>query len=161
MENNPWTRAKEQLRSAASHLSLDPLLLARLGGPDRVIEVSLPVRMDDGSARVFDGFRVQHNNIRGPYKGGLRYHPKVDMDEVKALAFWMTMKNAIVDVPFGGGKGGIAVDLKKLSEAELERLTREFARKLTPVIGPALDVLSTGCKHQREDNDGYATSTRA
>ena len=75
--------------------------------------------MDDGSARVFDGFRVQHNNIRGPYKGGLRYHPKVDMDEVKALAFWMTMKNAIVDVPFGGGKGGIAVDPKKLSRRSL------------------------------------------
>ena len=163
MENNPWTRAQEQLRSAASHLSLDPLLLARLGSPDRVIEVSLPVRMDDGSARVFDGFRVQHNNIRGPYKGGLRYHPKVDMDEVKALAFWMTMKNAIVDVPFGGGKGGIAVDPKKLSEAELERLTREFARKLTPVIGPALDVpapdVNTNGKIMNWIRDEYARGT--
>ncbi len=83
---------------------------------------------------------MQHNTARGPYKGGLRYHPKVDMDEVKALSFWMTMKNAIVDVPFGGGKGGIAVDPKKLSAAELERLTREFARKLAPVIGPEIDV---------------------
>jgi len=96
--------------------------------------------MDDGSVRVFSGFRVQHNNIRGPYKGGLRYHHDVDMDEVKALSFWMTMKNALVDVPFGGGKGGIAVNPKELSEGELERLTREFARGLAPVIGPELDV---------------------
>lgn len=140
MHNDPWTRACEQLRAAASHLELDPLLLARLEHPDRVIEVSLPVRMDDGSVRVFDGFRVQHNDIRGPYKGGLRYHPKVDMSEVKALAFWMTMKNAVVDVPFGGGKGGITVDPKKLSEEELERLTRVFSRRLAPAIGPMLDV---------------------
>jgi glutamate dehydrogenase/leucine dehydrogenase len=163
MENNPWTRAREQLRSAASHLSLDALLLARLGSPDRVVEVSLPVRMDDGSAKVFEGFRVQNNNIRGPYKGGLRYHPKVDMDEVKALAFWMTMKNAIVDVPFGGGKGGIAVDPKKLSEAELERLTREFARKLAPVIGPNLDVpapdVNTNGKIMNWIRDEYARVT--
>jgi len=96
--------------------------------------------MDDGRVKTFRGFRVQHNNIRGPYKGGLRYHPRVDMDEAKALAFWMTMKCAIVDVPFGGGKGGIAVNPKELSEGELERLTREFARKLAPVIGPDKDV---------------------
>ncbi|QQG37696.1 MAG: Glu/Leu/Phe/Val dehydrogenase [Candidatus Kaiserbacteria bacterium] len=140
MDNNPWKRALAQLHAAASHLELDPLMLARLEHPDRVIEVSMPLRMDDGSIRVFDGFRVQHNNIRGPYKGGLRYHPKVDMSEVEALAFWMTMKNALVDVPFGGGKGGITVDPKKLSAGELERLTREFTRKLAPAIGPALDV---------------------
>jgi len=140
MQNNPWERAQEQLHAAAKYLTLDPLLKARLENPDRVIEVSLPITMDDGTPRVFEGFRVQHNNIRGPYKGGLRFHPKVDMDEVKALSFWMTMKNAIVDVPFGGGKGGVAVDPKKLSEAELERLTREFARKLAPIIGPELDI---------------------
>ncbi|MDP3645725.1 MAG: Glu/Leu/Phe/Val dehydrogenase [bacterium] len=140
MDNNPWERAKEQLRAAAEVLELDPILLAKLENPDRVIEVSVPVKMDDGSARVFSGFRVQHNNILGPYKGGLRYHPKVDMDEVKALAFWMTIKNAIASVPFGGGKGGVAVDPKKLSEKELERLTREFTRKLAPMIGPNLDV---------------------
>ncbi len=165
MENNPWTRAQAQLKSAAGHLSLDPLLLARLGSPDRVIEVSLPIKMDDGSAKVFEGFRVQHNNILGPYKGGLRYHPKVDMDEVKALAFWMTMKNAIVDVPFGGGKGGVAVDPKKLSESELERLTREFARKLTPVIGPSLDVpapdVNTNGKIMNWIRDEYARATGA
>src|SRR3990167_3494776 len=140
MNNNPWERAQEQLHAAARHLTLDPLLRARLEQPDRVIEVSIPITMDDGSVRAFDGFRVQHNNILGPYKGGLRYHPKVDMDEVKALSFWMTMKNAVVDVPFGGGKGGITVDPKKLSEGELERLTRGFARELAPYIGEEVDV---------------------
>lgn len=140
LRDNVWERAKEQLAEAAALVELSPLLRARLSSPDRVAEVSLPITMDDGRVEVFRGFRVQHNNIRGPYKGGLRYHPQVDMDEVKALAFWMTMKNAVVDVPFGGGKGGVAVDPKKLSAGELERLTREFARKLQPIIGPLLDV---------------------
>lgn len=140
MQNNPWERAQKQLEKAASHLSLPPLLLAKLQHPDRVVEVSVPLALDNGDVRVYQGFRVQHNNLRGPYKGGLRYHPQVDMDEVKALSFWMSMKNAVVDVPFGGGKGGVNVDPRELSEAELERLTREFARKLTPVIGPLIDV---------------------
>lgn len=111
-----------------------------MANPERIIQVAVPVRMDDGSVRVFEGFRVQHNSARGAYKGGLRYHPAVDMDEVKALALWMTMKNAVIDVPFGGGKGGVAVDPKSLSQAELERLTRVFARALSPVIGPERDV---------------------
>lgn len=140
MQNNPWQRALEQLHTAAAIAGLDEHLLARLEHPDRVVEVSVPVRMDSGETRVFDGYRVQHNNIRGPYKGGLRYHALVDMDEVKALAFWMTMKNAIVNIPFGGGKGGVRLNPKELSEAELDRLTREFARKLSPVLGPKLDV---------------------
>ncbi|MBI2613094.1 Glu/Leu/Phe/Val dehydrogenase [Candidatus Kaiserbacteria bacterium] len=140
MSDNPWQRARTQLKNTAKHLSLDPLLLARLSNPDRVIEVSLPIKMDDGSVRVFEGFRIQHNNLRGPYKGGTRYHPKVDMDEVKALSFWMTFKTALIDIPFGGGKGGITIDPKKLSAGELERLTREYARKLAPVIGPTVDV---------------------
>lgn len=140
MNNNPWERALKQLEKAAAHLSLDPLLLAKLQHPDRIVEVSVPLQMDNGDVRVYQGFRVQHNNIRGPYKGGLRYHPHVDMDEVKALSFWMSMKNAVVDVPFGGGKGGVNVDPKELSESELERLTREFGRKITPVIGPDIDV---------------------
>lgn len=140
MHANPWETAQVQLEKASKALSLDALLHARLSQPDRIVQVSLPLKMDDGSVRVFSGFRVQHNNIRGPYKGGLRYHSQVDMDEVKALSFWMTMKNALIDVPFGGGKGGIAVNPKELSEGELERLTREFARKLAPVIGPGLDV---------------------
>ena len=139
-KNNPWARALSQLENAAIKFNIDTFLLAKLQSPDRVVEVSVPLKMDDGSINIFQGFRVEHNNIRGPYKGGLRYHPRVDMDEVKALAFWMTMKNAVVDVPFGGGKGGVSVDPKKLSEAELERLTREFTRKLFPVIGPTIDV---------------------
>ncbi len=137
---NPWTDARSRLEDAAKQTDLDPLLHARLAEPDRVIEVSLPIRMDDGRIKTFRGYRVQHNNILGPYKGGLRYHPRVDLDEAKALAFWMTMKCAIIDIPFGGGKGGIAVNHKELSEGELERLTREFARKLAPVIGPDKDV---------------------
>ena len=159
MNDNPWTRALAQLHAAADALKLDPLELARLENPDRVVEVSVPICMDDGSARVFQGFRVQHNNIRGPYKGGFRYHPKVDMDEVKALAFWMTMKNALVDVPFGGGKGGIVVDPKKLSEKELERLTRGFAKALAPVVGPYVDVpapdVNTNAKIMAWFRDAY------
>ena len=137
---NPWERAQAQLRAITASAMLDPMLLARLLEPDRVVEVSIPVKRDSGAVEIFRGFRVQHNNIRGPYKGGLRYHQKVDMDEVRALAFWMTIKNAVVDVPFGGGKGGITVDPKQLSAGELERLTREFTRKLAPLIGPLLDV---------------------
>lgn len=140
MTTSVWKTALNQLDLGARHLELDALFLARIQEPDRIVEVSLPIRMDDGSARVFRGYRIQHNNIRGPYKGGLRYHAHVDMDEVKALSLWMTIKNAVVDVPFGGGKGGIAVNPKELSESELERLTREFARKLFPVIGPNMDV---------------------
>lgn len=138
--NNAWERAQEQLKNASGYTKLDSLMFAKLSNPDRVIEVYLPIKLDNGEVKVFTGFRVQHNNIRGPYKGGLRYHQNVDIDEVKALAFWMTMKNAVVDVPFGGGKGGITVDPKKLSENELEQLTKLFTRKLADVIGPNKDV---------------------
>jgi glutamate dehydrogenase (NAD(P)+) len=139
-QNNPWLRAQKQLRKVAEKIDLDQTLLSRLIEPDRIVTVSLPVELDDGQIKVFTGYRVQHNNILGPYKGGLRYHPNVDMEEVKALAFWMTMKCAVVDVPFGGGKGGITVDPRLLSQNELESLSREFARKIAPVIGPDLDV---------------------
>jgi glutamate dehydrogenase/leucine dehydrogenase len=159
-ENNPWTRAKAQLANAIKRLDLDSFLVARLGDPDRIIEVSLPIELDNGRTAVYKGFRVQHNNIRGPYKGGLRYHPKVDMDEVKALAFWMTMKNAVVDVPFGGGKGGINVDPKTLSDHELERLTRAFTRRLSHFIGPNIDVpapdVNTGPKTMAWIVDEYS-----
>lgn len=138
--DNPWEDARSRLEAAAKAVDLDPLLHAQLSEPDRIIEMSLPIRMDDGRIKTFRSYRVQHSDILGPYKGGLRYHPRVDLDEAKALAFWMTMKCAIADIPFGGGKGGIAVNPKELSEAELERLTREFARKLAPVIGPDKDV---------------------
>lgn len=138
--HNPWERAQKQLENAAKHFKLDPLLHAKLLHPDRVVQVSVPLKKDNGEVVVYNGFRVQHNNARGAYKGGLRYHQDVNMDEVRALAFWMSMKNAVIDVPFGGGKGGVQVNPKELSEAELERLTREFTRKLVPVIGPHLDV---------------------
>jgi glutamate dehydrogenase/leucine dehydrogenase len=137
---NPWIRAKRQLSQASEKLGLDKLLFSTLSKQDRTIVVSLPIQMEDGSIKVFKGYRVQHNNILGPYKGGLRYHPKVDIDEAKALAFWMTMKNAVVGVPFGGGKGGIALDPKSLSEKDLEKLTRLFTRRLSDVIGAYKDV---------------------
>ncbi len=140
MTNNPWERAKKQLKKSAAIAEIDPLLLEQLSSPDRIIEVAIPVTHDDGRIHTYTGYRVQHSAIRGAYKGGLRYHPQVSMDEVRALAFWMTIKNAVINVPFGGGKGGITVNPKDMSEAELERLTREFTRKLAPVIGPYLDV---------------------
>lgn len=146
MQNNPWQRALAQLQSTIElnegHLPAQagPDLHRRLKEPDKVIEVNVPLLLDSGKTKTFRGYRVQHNNILGPYKGGLRFHPDVDLDEAKALAFWMTMKNALVGVPFGGGKGGIEVDPKKLSEGELERLTRNFARELAHVIGPEKDV---------------------
>jgi glutamate dehydrogenase/leucine dehydrogenase len=108
--------------------------------PKRVLTVSIPVRMDDGRVKVFIGHRVQHNDARGPYKGGIRYHPQVTLDEVKALAMWMTWKCAIVDVPFGGGKGGIACDPKSMSEHELERLSRRYAYMISDIIGPYVDI---------------------
>lgn len=164
-KNNPWQRALRQLHASVKRTNIDPLLALQLENPDRVMEVSVPLRMDDGAARVFQGFRVQHNNVRGPYKGGLRYHPQVDMDEAKALAFWMTIKNAVVGVPFGGGKGGIAVNPKEFSEGELERLTREFTRKLAPIIGPEVDVpapdVNTNGKIMTWIADEYARVTGA
>lgn len=139
-QNNPWLRAQKQLRKIAEKIDLDQALFSRLIEPDRIVTVALPVTLDDGQIKVFTGYRVQHNNILGPFKGGLRYHPNVDMAEVKALAFWMTMKCAVVDVPFGGGKGGITVDPRMLSQNELESLSRVFATRLAPVIGPEIDV---------------------
>lgn len=138
--NNPFESAKTQLENAARIAQIPAPLVHRLLAVDRYVEVSIPVIMDDGQELIFSGFRSQHNNARGPYKGGIRFHPNVDLDEVRALSFWMTFKNAVVDVPFGGGKGGIIVDPKKLSEAELERLARGYVQKLYPVLGPNFDV---------------------
>lgn len=111
-----------------------------LKSPQRTIEVSIPVAMDDGSLKVFNGYRVQYNDIRGPFKGGIRFHPQVELDEVKALAFWMTIKCAVVDIPYGGAKGGVTVDVKKLSKHELERLTRGYTRAISGFIGPDVDI---------------------
>ncbi len=138
--NNPFENALIQLENASSKLSIDPGVLEILKHPENIFWVSVPVRMDDGTLKVFDGYRVQYNSARGPYKGGLRYHPQTDLSEVKALAFWMAIKCAVVDIPLGGGKGGITVDPKSLSEAELERLTRTFTRKIADYIGPTRDI---------------------
>ncbi|MGE5297857.1 MAG: Glu/Leu/Phe/Val family dehydrogenase [Acidobacteriaceae bacterium] len=137
---NMYKSAMENLSNAAKILKLDQEILSRLSKPDRILTVAIPVKMDDGKTQVFEGYRVQHNDARGPYKGGLRYHPQVDMSEVKALAFLMAIKNAVVNVPYGGGKGGITVDPKKLSKGELERLSRGFIQKIYKFIGPQVDV---------------------
>lgn len=130
----------DQIEKAASLVSLNEDVLHLLSEPQRKVEVSVPVKMDDGSLRLFEGFRVQHNNVCGPYKGGFRYHTQVDMEEVKALSAWMTIKCAVVGIPLGGAKGGVVVNPKELSEGEIERLTRSYVRLLEPVIGPDTDV---------------------
>jgi glutamate dehydrogenase/leucine dehydrogenase len=130
----------KQLDRAAVLMQLDPVTLAKLKTPDAIHHFELDVKMDDGTTRTFPSYRVQWNRARGPYKGGIRYAPVVDLDEVKALSFWMAIKTAVVGIPLGGGKGGIVVDPKTLSVAELERLTRAFARALAPHVGPDLDV---------------------
>jgi glutamate dehydrogenase (NAD(P)+) len=132
--------ALEQFDATAEHVGIEPELRAILRVPHREYTVRFPVKMDDGSVRVFTGYRVQHNTSRGPAKGGLRFHPETDLDEVRALAMWMTWKCALVDVPFGGAKGGVACDPSALSGRELEGLTRRFATELEPMIGPDSDI---------------------
>ncbi|MFC7228633.1 Glu/Leu/Phe/Val dehydrogenase [Salinirubellus salinus] len=132
--------ARRQLRRAADHLDIDPNVVERLNHPKRVHEVTVPIERDDGSVEVFTGYRAQHDSVRGPYKGGLRYHPEVTRDECVGLGMWMTWKCAVMDLPFGGAKGGVAVDPKDLSEAETERLTRRFAEEIRDVIGPTVDI---------------------
>ncbi|MFX1471698.1 MAG: Glu/Leu/Phe/Val dehydrogenase [Promethearchaeota archaeon] len=137
---NPFEIAKQQIDIVAKHMELDDDLLEVLKHPKRVLEVSVPVRMDNGKIKVFTGYRVQHNEARGPFKGGIRYHPQVDLDEVKALATWMSMKTAVVDIPYGGAKGGIICNPKEMSEHEIEHLTRRFTSEISLIIGPYRDV---------------------
>jgi glutamate dehydrogenase (NAD(P)+) len=137
---NSFRIATRQFDYAAEKCGLEPGLGEVLRRPRRALWLSLPVKMDDGTIRVFEGFRVQHNSARGPCKGGIRYHPNVTFDEVKALATWMTWKCAIVNIPFGGAKGGIVCDPHKLSHDELERLTRRYAYEISPLIGPDKDI---------------------
>jgi len=139
-ELDPLENARLQFEEAAQRLRLDESFLQIIKEPRRATIVKLPVMMDDGTFRVFTGYRVQHSIIRGPAKGGIRYHPDVNLDEVMALAAWMTWKCAVVNIPFGGGKGGIACDPTKLSRGELERLTRRYVADLVDVIGPESDV---------------------
>ena len=137
---NSFRIAMRQFDTAAEKYGLEPGLREVLRRPRRALSLSLPVKMDNGTIQVFEGFRVQHSNARGPCKGGIRYHPDVTIDEVKALASWMTWKCATVNIPFGGAKGGIACDPKHLSKSELERLTRRYAYEISPIIGPDRDI---------------------
>jgi len=157
---NPFEVALEQLDEAAKLINLDKGLHQILAHPKRVLTVSLPVKLDNNEIRVFTGFRSQHNDARGPYKGGIRYHPQVTIDEVKALSMWMTWKCAIADIPFGGGKGGIICDPKQMSEPELERMTRRYAYAIADIIGPHTDIpapdVYTGGKEMAWIMDTYS-----
>ena len=137
---NPFEIAQKQFDTAAEKIGLDDGMREVLRNPKRQLIVSIPTLMDDGSVKVFEGFRVQHNIARGPAKGGIRYHPKVTIDEVKALAAWMTWKCATVNIPYGGGKGGVTCDPKRMSRAELERMTRRYASEIAIIIGPDRDI---------------------
>jgi glutamate dehydrogenase (NAD(P)+) len=137
---SPWEIALRQLDDAAKQLDLDPGVHEVLRNPRRALEVSVPTRMDDGSLTVFKGYRVHHNTSRGPSKGGIRYHPGVNLDEVKALAMWMTWKCAVVNIPYGGAKGGVICDPHAMSQNELQRMTRRYTSELLPLIGPEKDI---------------------
>ena len=137
---NAWNVAQRQFDIAAEKMGLDSDLSAILREPKRELTAHFPVRMDDGRIKVFTGYRVQHNVSRGPAKGGIRYHQDVSLDEVRALAMWMTWKCAVVGIPYGGGKGGVTVDPKNLSKGELERLTRAYATEISVIIGPDKDI---------------------
>lgn len=137
---NPFQDALTQLNKTAKIINLDRNILEILKQPQRILEVNIPVKMDTGKIKVFRGFRCQYNNARGPYKGGIRFHPNVNLDEVKALAFWMTFKCAVVNIPLGGGKGGIIVNPKELSKRELEQLSRGYIKAIWRNIGPNIDT---------------------
>ena len=137
---DPYAMACRQLDDAAAHLDIEPGLVERLRFTEREVTVNFPVKMDDGSLKMFTGYRVQHNDVRGPFKGGLRYHPDTDLNEVRALAMWMTWKAAVVNIPYGGAKGGVRCDPKKMSRAEVEKLTRRFTYGIASIIGPERDI---------------------
>ncbi|SFS01461.1 glutamate dehydrogenase (NADP) [Halomicrobium zhouii] len=158
---NPFESLQEQVDDAAAYLDIDEGMLTRIKNPERILETNLSVEMDDGDIEVFRAFRSQFNGDRGPYKGGIRYHPQVSRDEVKALSGWMVYKCATVGIPLGGGKGGIIIDPDEYSEAELERITRSFAKELTPLIGEDRDVpapdVNTGQREMNWIKDTYET----
>ena len=139
-KSSPYENAVAQLKQACDYLGFSDDVFKYLSKPMRIVEVNCPVLMDNGSIEMFEGFRVLHNNVRGPGKGGMRYSPNVDMDEVMALAMWMTWKCAVVDLPYGGSKGGIKCDPSKMSPKEIERLTRRFTSSIINVIGPDVDI---------------------
>ena len=140
LRENPFEIAQQQLRRVADTFNIDPNLIAVLQECKKAVVVSIPVVLDDGSVRAFEGYRVTHNIARGPSKGGIRYHPDVTLDEVKSLAMWMTWKCALMNIPFGGAKGGIACNPKQLSQMELQKLTRRFTTEIINEIGPEKDI---------------------
>ena len=137
---NAFENAILQLKKITKIKDFGEEFLAQISVPDRDIRISIPVKMDDGSLQIFEGYRVQYNNALGPYKGGIRYHLKTEINKVKALAFWMVLKCAVVGIPMGGGKGGITVTPKELSKGELERLSRGWVQKLSDILGPHKDI---------------------
>lgn len=137
---NPYQQMLKVLEESAKILGLNEEDYEIIKYPERELKVSIPIKMDDNSIRVFEGYRIQHSSLRGPYKGGIRFHPDVDLDEVKALAAWMTFKCAVVDIPFGGAKGAVKVNRFELSNNEMERLTRKYTAMITPIIGPEQDI---------------------
>jgi glutamate dehydrogenase/leucine dehydrogenase len=159
--NNPYQMALKQLEETAKIINLDEGIHKILAKPKRVLTVSLPVKMDDGRIEVFTGFRSQHNDARGPFKGGIRYHPQVTIEEVMALSMWMTWKCAVTGIPLGGGKGGIICNPKKMSNSELERMTRRYAYAISDIIGPYTDIpapdVYTGGQEMAWIMDTYST----
>jgi len=140
MKENPYEIAKQQIEIAAKKAGIDEAMVEWLKKPRRELTVNFPVKMDDGSTKIFTGYRVQHSMARGPCKGGIRYHPDVTLDEVRALAIWMTMKTAVVGIPYSGAKGGVICNPKKMSQDELERLTRRYTSEISIIIGPERDI---------------------
>ncbi len=159
-KESPKEMMLSQLRKAAKVMDLDPNLLEILQHPKRTVKVSIPIKRDSGKVEVFIGYRSQYNDFRGPFKGGIRFHPNVTEEEVEALAGWMTWKCAVIDIPFGGAKGGVVCDPTKLSERELERLTRRFTYTIMPLLGPDLDIpapdVYTGTKTMAWIMDTYS-----
>lgn len=139
---NLFEMAQIPVAMAEKVMKLDPGAAAIIAEPERILEVNIPVRMDDGSLKVFTGFRAQHSTVLGPAKGGVRYHPSVSLDEVKTLSFWMTCKCAVAGLPYGGGKGGIICDPQKMSQGELERMTRGYVDRIAPCVGEQLDIMA-------------------
>ena len=137
---NPFEIAQKQVKTACDRLNADPAVYEILKNPQRVLEVTFPVKLDNGTVKTFTGYRSQHNNAVGPYKGGVRFHPNVNLDEVKALSIWMTIKCCVAGIPYGGGKGGITLDPRDYSEAELERISRAYSEAISPFIGEKIDI---------------------
>jgi len=135
---NPFVNAMNQLEIASKKAGIVNYDVLKV--PKRIIQVSFPVKFTDGSVKIIQGYRVQYNDARGPFKGGIRFHPDVDLDEVKALSFWMTIKNAVVDIPYGGGKGGVTINPKNLSSKDLEAVSRSFIKAMHEFLGPDKDI---------------------